>query len=380
MRMCVTMLFRLNASRPVLFAMNIGVFLPNWIGDVVMATPAIRALRKLAGPDGRLVGVMRPYVAEVLAGTKWLDSQIISDKPARRFRIADPDVYRQLRAARLDRVVLLPNSFRTAWMAWRSGAPERIGHNGQLRNVLLTKRLGRPHRPDGTFVPTIEGYLRLAEAAGCTWESRRLELATTPADERAANFAWRELRLPADDDVVILNSGGAFGAAKHWPVEHFAELARRLANDHQAHVLINCGPAERKIAADIATLAAHPRVFSLARFDDLPIGLTKACMRRARLVVTTDSGPRFLAIAFDRPVVTLFGPTDPRATETGYEREVSLSLDLDCQPCMERTCPLVHHRCMRDLSVDRVYAAVTKLMQETGQATLDARITRRTSA
>jgi heptosyltransferase-2 len=265
-------------------------------------------------------------------------------------------------------------------MAWRGGARERIGHSGQLRGVLLTKRLTRPRRDDGSFLPTIEGYLRLADVAGCTWEPRRLELATTPADERAADAVWRELDLPADGDVVILNSGGAFGAAKHWPVEHFAELARRIVGDRRTRVLINCGPAERKIAADIAALAADPRVVSLAGFEQLPIGLTKACMRRARLVVTTDSGPRFLAIAFDRPVVTLFGPTDPRATETGYEREISLSLNLDCQPCMERTCPLVHHQCMRDLSVDHVYATARELMQDTAQVASETRISQRTSA
>lgn len=347
--------------------MRIGVFLPNWIGDVVMATPALRALRKLAGPDGRLVGIMRPYVAEVLAGTTWLDAQIISGKPTSRFRIADRTVYNELRAARLDRVVLLPNSFRTAWMAWRSGARERIGHVGQARRLLLTKHLARPRRPDGSLIPTIEAYLRLAEAAGCDREPPRLELATTAADEGAADVVWQKLQLPADGNVVILNSGGAFGAAKHWPVEHFAELARRIAAEWPVHVLVNCGPAERKIAAEIASKAADPRVVSLAAFEQLPIGLTKACMRRSRLVVTTDSGPRFLAIAFGKPVVTLFGPTDLLATATDYEREVSLSLDLECQPCMERTCPLVHHRCMRDLTVERVFAAATQLLNETSQ-------------
>jgi heptosyltransferase-2 len=265
-------------------------------------------------------------------------------------------------------------------MAWRSGARERIGHAGQLRSLMLTTHLPRPRRPDGSFVPTIEGYLRLADAAGCNWEPRRLELATTPADERTADSVWRELRLPASGDVVILNSGGAYGTAKHWPVEHFAALARRVSGELHTHVLVNCGPAERKIAADIVALAADPRVVSLAGFDDLPIGLTKACVRRARLVVTTDSGPRFLAIAFDRPVVTLFGPTDLRATETGYEREVSLSLNLDCQPCMKRTCPLGHHRCMRDLSVDRVHAAVMKLIRDTEKTTVEAQLARRSSA
>jgi heptosyltransferase-2 len=344
--------------------MRIGVVLPNWIGDVIMPTPALRALRKLAGDGGRLVGIMRPYVAEVLEGTSWLDAQIVTDKPANRFRIAARSVYNELRAERLERIVVLPNSLRTAWIAWRSGARERIGHAGQGRRLLLTNSFRRPLRDDGSLVPTIEAYLRLAAAAGCELESPRLELKTTPADERAADDAWRILGLPEQGDIVILNSGGAYGAAKHWPVEHFAELARRIVGDWPVSVLVNCGPAERDIAAEVAARAAHPRIVSLAQVEELPIGLTKACIRRSRLVVTTDSGPRFVAIAFDKPVVTLFGPTDPQATATGYEREVSLSLQLDCQPCMERTCPLVHHRCMRELSVERVYAAVAELLQD----------------
>ena len=106
------------------------------------------------------------------------------------------------------------------------------------------------------------------------------------------------------------------------------------------------------------------RVVSLADEEQLPVGLTKACLRRSRLLVTTDSGPRFFGIAFGRPVVTLFGPTDPIRTETHYDAETCLSLSLDCQPCMARTCPLVHHRCMRDLSVDQVYDIVAeKLVQ-----------------
>jgi len=341
--------------------MRVAVFLPNWIGDVVMATPAIRALRKLAGPEGALIGLMRPYVAEVLEGNEWLDAQVLYRKPANLLRVASNEVYRELRAARLDCAVLLTNSMRTAWIAWRSGATERIGYAGEGRSWLLTTRLA-PLRPnaDAMQVSTIEGYLQLAEAAGCGPEPPRLELATTAADERAADEVWERLRLPAGSDVVILNTGGAYGAAKLWPAEYFAELARRIAGDWKLSVLVNCGPAERDVAREIASRADNSRVVSLADREKLPIGLTKACVRRARMVVTTDSGPRFLAIAFNKPVVTLFGPTDPAATATHYERETPLSLALECQPCMERVCPLVHHRCMRDLTVDRVYAAVTE--------------------
>jgi heptosyltransferase II len=158
----------------------------------------------------------------------------------------------------------------------------------------------------------------------------------------------------------VLNTGGAFGSAKNWPVEHFAALAKRIAADFGLAVLVNCGPSEREESRSIARQANHPRVMSLANETALPIGLSKAIIRRARMLVSTDSGPRFFGIAFGKPVVTLFGPTDPRMTETHYEREAVVSLKLDCQPCMERTCPLVHHRCMRELPVDVVYAAVAR--------------------
>jgi lipopolysaccharide heptosyltransferase II len=356
---------------------RLGVFLPNWVGDVVMATPALRALKKLAGPDGALVGIMRPYVAEVLAGTHWLDEEIYYSKQPERPEWTSAAAVRKLRRARLDRVVLLTNSFRTAWIAWRSGVDDRIGYAGQMRSLLLTKRLSNPNRVSGrrSPLPTIDSYLRLAEAAGCLPESARLELATTPADEYAADAAWRRLGLPADGSVVVLNQGGAFGVTKHWPNEHFAALARRIALEQNMFVLFNCGPSERQVAREIAERAGDQRVVSLADVTELPIGLTKACIHRSRLVVTTDSGPRFLGVAFGKPVVTLFGPTDPRMTDTHYDRETCVSLSLECRPCMARVCPLGHHRCMRDLTVERVYAAVVQALGDDRSRSLVTEVT-----
>jgi heptosyltransferase-2 len=296
----------------------------------------------------------------VLAGTEWLDQRIVYDKPKNRLGVASPEVYQSLRAAKLDRIVLLTNSLRTAWMAWRSGAHERFGYRGQARSWLLTDRFDHPLADDGGPAATIDGYRQLATAAGCELTSPLLELATTDADEAAADAVWQRLKLPPGERVIVLNSGGAFGAAKQWPAEHFAALARRIVDHGEFSVLVNCGPSERKIAREIVAQANDPRVASLADEEQLPVGLTKACLRRSRLLVTTDSGPRFFGIAFGRPVVTLFGPTDPIRTATHYDRETCLSLSLDCQPCMARTCPLGHHRCMRDLSVDQVYAVVAK--------------------
>jgi heptosyltransferase-2 len=343
--------------------MRLGVFLPNWIGDVVMATPAIRALRNHFGSGAHLVGVMRPYVAEVLAGSSWFDEVVSYAKRPEPGECSGREAIRRLRAARLDRILLLTNSFRTAWMAWRSATRERIGYRGEVRSLLLTRRFAPPiNASTGLPLATLNAYLQLAASVGCPPEPPRMELATTAADEAAADGVWQRLGLPAGRNVVVFNTGGAFGSAKNWPAEHFAALAQRIAADWNLSVLVNCGPKERDTAQEIVARAGDPRVVSLAEERDLPIGLTKSCIRRARMLVTTDSGPRYLGIAFERPVVTLFGPTDPRLVETHYERESCLSLALECQPCLERVCPLGHHRCMRDLSVETVYGAAAKYL------------------
>lgn len=328
-----------------------------------MATPALHALRSHFGASAHLVGVMRPYVAEVLSGSQWFDEIVSYAKRPQSGECSAREAIQRLRSERLDTILLLTNSFRTALMAWQAGTRERIGYRGQCRGLLLTKRYTLP-RDGKTDLPlaTLDAYRELANKLGCPAESRRMELATTAADEAAADAIWRRLALPTGGQVVVFNTGGAFGSAKNWPAEHFAVLARRIATDWDLAVLVNCGPKERDTAREIVALAGDPRVTSLADEENLPIGLTKACIRRSRLLVTTDSGPRYLGIAFKRPVVTLFGPTDPRLVQTHYERETCLVLGLDCQPCMKRVCPLGHHRCMRDMSVDMVYAAAAKLL------------------
>ena len=339
--------------------MRLGVFLPNWIGDVAMATPAIRALRKYAG-DGDLIAVMRPYVAEALGGNPWFDAEIQYDKKSSAdAHLQWPAVQRKLRDANLDAVVLLTNSLRTGWMAYRSGARERIGMVGNLRSPLLTTRVYPPKRGrQKILLPPVSGYLQVAYATGALPEPPTLELFTTPADEQAADAVWRRLNLPAGERVVVLNTGGAFGAAKDWPAANFTQLALRIAREHNLHVLLNCGPAERQAVRKIVAEARDERITSLADEESLPLGLTKAVIRRSRLLVTTDSGPRFFGVAFGVPTIGLFGPTSIEATRTGAAHDVGISLGLACQPCMARTCPLNHHRCMRDLSVDRVWSAV----------------------
>jgi heptosyltransferase-2 len=160
-----------------------------------------------------------------------------------------------------------------------------------------------------------------------------------------------------------VNTGGAFGPAKSWPVAPFATLARRLATEAGVRVLVVCGPSERAAAAEITMRAGHLDVVSLAGLE-LGIGLTKACVRRSALLITTDSGPRHFAAAFDVPVLSLFGPTDIAWTRTYHPHAVHIYHPVPCGPCQKPVCPLGHHRCMTELSPDAVFRAALRMLPD----------------
>ncbi|MBN2475009.1 MAG: lipopolysaccharide heptosyltransferase II [Pirellulales bacterium] len=343
--------------------MRIALFLPNWLGDLVMATPTIRALRHHFGADAHLVGILRPYLSEVLSGTDWLDEQWFYNPRAEDPALRMLALARRMRQERFDLAVLLPNSLRTALVAWLGGARQRIGYVRNGRGPLLTGRL-YPRRVRGRLVdaPVVDVYLALTRSLGCAPESPRLELATVERDERSADAVWRELGLRTDGRVVALNSGSSNGAARFWPAEHFGRLARLIASRLDHDVLVVCGPSERCDAQEILRCADHDRVFSMAD-QPLDLGTSKACIRRTRLMVSTDSGPRHVAAALGKPVITLRGPTLPIWSENPTVRAVDLRLDLECTGCRERVCPLKHHKCMRDLTAGMVYPEVVRLLQ-----------------
>lgn len=340
--------------------MKIALFLPNWVGDAVMATPALRAIRTRF-PDAEIAAVLRPPIGDVLAGTGLVDRVLTYDPKSRDpWRRSARFAFR-LRFEQIDLAVLFPNSLRTAWLAFAGGAKRRVGFARDARGLLLTDRLTPTSRSVPN--PVLDEYLRLAEHLGCRIDSRRMELALLPQDEE--RFESFRATLPVEHrsrPLIALNPGGAFGAAKHWPTPHFAALAKRVATELDRAVLVVCGPAERDQAREIVRGAAHPLVASLADAP-LSIGLTKAAVARSELLVTTDSGPRHFAPPFNVPVVTLFGPTHIAWSETHVPDSVHLQIPVDCGPCQQRTCPLGHHRCMTDLTPDRVFAAIDDLLR-----------------
>lgn len=339
--------------------MKLALFLPNWVGDAVMATPALRALHRRF-PEAEILGVMQPVIADVIQGLDIIDRVLLHESRGKRTERNDAAVIRQLRAEQCDLGVLFPNSWRSAWIAWRAGIRRRVGFQRDFRGILLTDALAPKSR--GIPNPVLDEYLRLAAHVGCETETRSTEAAVSDADQAALHQFW--MRQPPglrQKGVVCLNTGGAFGPAKNWPREYFAELSRRIVDELGLAVLIVCGPSEREEARTIEREAGRMEVLSLAD-EPLSIGLTKAAIREARLLVTTDSGPRHFAQPFRVPVITLFGPTHIAWSETHDDLAVHLNESVPCGPCQQRVCPQGHHRCLRDLSVDRVFANVKRCL------------------
>jgi len=343
--------------------MRLALLLPNWIGDAVMATPALRALRrKYVGAE--LVGIARPAICDLLAGLPSVDALWPIAATGGASRVGA--LARQLRTGGFDMAIHFTNSFGTALAARLAGVPARVGYLRRGRGWLLTRGL-TPRREAGRLRPTpaVDYYLALATALGCAPEPPRLELATDPESEAAAERLFQAFGARRDRPVIALNNSGAYGEAKLWPDEHFATLARRLALEHDQNLVLLAGPADAARMVRLRSELGSAHVLTTAERPSL--GLSKAVVRRSRLLLTTDSGPRHFAAAFGVPAVVLFGPTDPAWTDLHSDLENWVRLGLDCQPCQQRRCPLGHHRCMRDLRPEHVADTIRERLQRSAQ-------------
>src|SRR5262245_50854012 len=326
-----------------------------------MATPALRTLRTHV-PDARIVGLARPFLISLLEGTDWLDEVLPWEHKGRGRLGRTWRVISQLRREQLDVLVLLRATWSAAVLARLSGAKRIVGYSRRGLGCLISDPIQPLHHGRGsTPVSAVDDYLNLVATLGCSTDSHQLELTTTPTNETAADGVWKRMNLPPGDRVMLLNTGGAYGEAKHWPAEYCVSLAIRAADEFGLTTLVLCGPQERQAAAAIEDAARHPQVRSLAT-EDVSFGTTKAIIRRSRLLVTTDSGPRHIASALGTPTIALFGPIDARWSRNYQPHSIELSVPLECAPCGQRSCPLGHHRCMRDLTVDQVLAAVAKTL------------------
>lgn len=325
------------------------VLAPNWLGDVVMAEPAVAAIRR-SNPAAHVSVAARASVAGVLAFMDGLDAVLPFPAGASAGAHA-----RLLAAGRFGRAVLLPNSFRSAWVVRRAGIPARGGFRADGRSWLLTDRVDRP-----AGMTQVEYYLALTTALGYPALSRVPRLSLTPAASAAAAAALRAHGCDLSASFVVLAPGAAFGRAKQWEPAHVARLVERLLERGEQPVLVGA-PADRDTAARV--MAALPagaagRVVSLVGETDLDA--LAGVLAAARAVVANDSGALHLAAAFGTPVAAVFGPTDERLTApTPHDpaRAAVLTHQVWCRPCGLRECP-IDHACMKGVAPERVLEAI----------------------
>ena len=346
----------------------------NWLGDAVMTMPAIQRLKQ-AHPQAQLAVLTGPKLADL-----WRLHPDVSE-----VIVHEPDncpfvLFRQaqdLRRARFDAAVIFPNSWRSALPIWLAGIPQRIGFHGHARRWMLTDGLdesadyqtkpvmaleairrfgnGAPaasERP--VFKHQVHRHLQLAARLGAdaTPCAPRLQLAALPADAR----------LPQDKPLLALNAGAEYGPAKRWPLERFIAAAKTMAERKGVRWVIVGGPKEIDPSNRIAAALGEQHAINLAGRTTL-LGLCHA-LAQCRLLLTNDSGPMHLAAALGKPVVAVFGSTEPALTGPNVAsdtRHAILRNAPPCSPCFLRECP-IDFRCMTAITDEEVVKTAERVL------------------
>jgi heptosyltransferase II len=353
---------RLSHCRRASTAVNrLIIVAPNWLGDAVMALPAIADVRR-GLPDATIVVTARESVAplfDMVADVDEVVAQVESKRTGRE----------QTVRVEADTAILLPNSFRSALLARRAGIAQRWGYRTDWRGLLLTRAIARPR----SGIHQIEYYQRLTHALGFPSGPSTPRLHAPSTARAAAACVLARAGWDGKNPFVALSPGAAYGGAKRWPPDRFAAVARVLESEGIRSVLVGS-------AADVPT---GRQVESASRGDTSivnVIGRTDLAqlaglLSMARALVSNDSGAMHLGAALGVPVVAVFGPTDERVTAPHVPRRSAesgtaeasdvptavLTSAVWCRPCMLRECP-IDHRCMRRISVETVLDATRRML------------------
>ena len=346
---------RINADR----IDRIVVWLPSPIGDAILSTPTLRAIRRHF-TDAHICFVGNKAAIGLLCPGPFNDDQIEQDSFVK--------LVHRLKKGRFATAVLLKNSFGSAATVFAAGIKKRIGYARDGRDMFLTDGISPRRLPGGDFKPgsMIDYYLRIAKKMGCDTTDRRMELPISMEDNLSLSAKMPAITMP-NSTIVILVPGGAFGPSKCWPVERFARTADWLVENYGVTVIVSVAPnkAEQQIAQQICNMAKS----TLHNLTDTPLttGELKSLFTEADLVITNDTGPRHIAMALGRKIITMFGPNDPQWTQTGYKDEIQLTGQANCAPCNEPICTQPQHLCMESITVEHVCRAAMKMLRKTEQ-------------
>jgi heptosyltransferase II len=328
----------------------------NWVGDAIMAMPALRALRARFS-EAEITILARPYVADIYRDQQICNHLIAYDPGGFHAGFSGRErLVAELRAQKFDIALLLQNAFDAAWLTWRVNIPERVGYARDGRSLLLTKPVPVPKPGE---IPTHEKfyYLELLRRAGWldSLPGESFIAMTVPEAKRrrAAEFLVESGARPHALRVAI-GAGASYGSAKCWPPPRFAELANRLQSQTDVDVILFGTSTEADVSSAIAAGMRRPPINLTGKtaIADLP-----ALLSQCQLFIGNDSGAMHVAAAVGLPVVAVFGPTDPLGTAPVTPRCTVVQEKPYCSPCFLRRCP-TDHRCMTKVTPDMVEAAV----------------------
>jgi heptosyltransferase-2 len=331
----------------------------NWIGDAVMSLPALRAIRRKF-PEAKITALAKPWVADLYAGESSIDRVIPLQGGGglRDFGIKR-NLIRRLRAEAFDLAILLPNSFESAAIVRLAGVRRIVGYARDGRSLLLTDAIARPRPGD---LPQHERYyyLELLQRAGLIDSlpdvpEIRLEGLDEARQRGKRAFEHHDVRLP----VVGVSPGAAYGSAKRWLPERFAESAGRLAASLGASIAVFGSDSEKGLCAQVAAVCSGTNLAGSTSLREF-IDMTAACS----VFLTNDSGAMHIASATGVPSVTVFGPTNEFATGPLGPLARIIRQPVDCAPCMKRECP-IDHRCMTRVTPDQVVLIAEELLDST---------------
>jgi heptosyltransferase-2 len=328
----------------------------NWIGDAIMTTPAIDMIRENF-PQSEIVLLANPLVSQLFQHFTALDRIITFDRTASHRGIAGRlRLARELRREGFDAAIIFPNSFDSAVVPWLAGIPRRLGKSTDGRGLLLTDK-ALSYKPEAGR-HEVDSYLELLRSFGLAGQATMPHLVTTATEQQSASARLSCAGISPDDFLLGINPGAAFGSAKRWYPDRFAEAARRLTIAWGAKVIIFGGPDETEIAAEIERCLQGVCLNLAGRTD---LRQLMALIRRCNFFITNDSGPMHIAAAFGVPLVAVFGPTDHTGTAPYSPRARIVRKDVDCAPCKLRECP-TDHCCMTAVTADDVVQAALQVV------------------
>jgi heptosyltransferase-2 len=329
----------------------------NWLGDAVMTTPALAAVRE-GFPDARIVLLARPPVAELFRHHPDVDEVMLYERPGRheggfgRLRLAG-----ELRRRRFDGALLLQNAFDAALIAFLGRIPERAGYPTDGRRILLT--LPVPLTPAILERHEVEYYLCLVDGLGIPRPvPAALKLAVTEEEREAMATRLASLGIERGAPIVAINPGATYGSAKRWYPDRFAAVADTLSAEWSARVVVVGSAAESPLAGEIEAATRNPPV-NLA--GKTTVRELMALLSLSSFLVTNDSGPMHIGAALGVPLVAIFGPTDWRRTSPWSSLAKVVRVEIDCSPCRRRVCDR-GHECMLGVTPGMVVDAAKALL------------------